>query len=78
MHPARQPCATIPRLLHVFCADKNYPIRCNSLHPAAILTPLWDAMLGEGEAREKALQAISAGIPVGKMGDPMDVAYAAV
>ncbi len=62
----------------LFCADKNYPIRCNSLHPAAILTPLWDAMLGEGEAREKALQAISAGIPVGKMGDPMDVAYAAV
>ena len=62
----------------LYCAEKNYPIRCNSLHPAAILTPLWDAMLGEGEARQKALDAISADIPMGKMGDPMDVAYAAL
>ncbi|MFN3163951.1 MAG: glucose 1-dehydrogenase [Pseudohongiellaceae bacterium] len=62
----------------LYCANENYPIRCNSLHPAAIMTPLWDAMLGEGEAREKTLKAISADIPMGKMGDPMDVAYAAL
>lgn len=62
----------------LYCAEKGYPIRCNSLHPAAILTPMWDAMLGEGEQREAALKAISADIPLGEMGVPMDVAWAAL
>jgi NAD(P)-dependent dehydrogenase (short-subunit alcohol dehydrogenase family) len=62
----------------LYCAEKGYPIRCNSLHPAAILTPLWDAMLGEGEQRQAALKAISADIPLGEMGEPMDVAWAAL
>jgi len=62
----------------LYCAEKNYPIRCNSLHPAAILTPMWDAMLGEGEQREAAIDAISADIPMRKMGEPRDVAFAAL
>lgn len=62
----------------LYCAQKSYPIRCNSLHPGAILTPIWDAMLGEGEQRDKAIKALSADIPLGAMGEPMDVAYAAV
>ena len=62
----------------LYCAEKAYPIRCNSLHPGAILTPIWDAMLGEGEQRDKAIKALSADIPLGKMGEPIDVAYAAV
>jgi len=62
----------------LYCTGKKYPIRCNSLHPAAVITPLWDAMLGEGEARNTALQAINADIPMGHMGEPMDVAYAAL
>lgn len=60
------------------CAERNYPIRCNSLHPAAILTPMWDAMLGEGEQREGMLKAICKDIPLGSMGEPKDVAYAAL
>lgn len=62
----------------LYCAQKSYPIRCNSLHPGAILTPIWDAMLGEGEQRDRAIKALSADIPLGVMGEPMDVAYAAV
>lgn len=62
----------------LYCAEKNYPIRCNSIHPAAILTPMWDAMLGDGDQRQTALKAISADIPMGKMGEPLDVAYAAL
>lgn len=60
----------------LYCAEQGYPIRCNSLHPGAILTPLWDAMLGE--EREKAIQNVADGIPLGHMGEPMDVAYACV
>ncbi|MGP5202622.1 SDR family oxidoreductase [Psychrobacter aquimaris] len=62
----------------LYCAQKGYDIRCNSIHPAAIYTPMWDAMLGEGDAREDAIKAISKDIPLGYMGDVMDVAYAAL
>jgi NAD(P)-dependent dehydrogenase (short-subunit alcohol dehydrogenase family) len=62
----------------LYCAEQGYGIRCNSIHPAAILTPMWDPMLGEGEAREKALQAVGRDIPLGHIGDPDDVAGAAL
>jgi len=35
-------------------------------------------MLGEGEQREAILKEISAGVPLGVMGEPEDVAYAAL
>lgn len=62
----------------LYCAEKGYPIRCNSIHPGAILTPIWESMLGEGEARDKAIAAIAADIPLQHMGSPEDVAFAAV
>lgn len=62
----------------LYCAEKGYGIRCNSLHPGAILTPLWDAMLGEGEAKENAIKHIARDIPLGTMGEAKDVAYAAL
>lgn len=63
----------------LYCAEKGYPIRCNSLHPAAIMTPMWDAMLGQDPIlRQKILDDICSGIPLKKMGDPLDVAYAAL
>lgn len=63
----------------LYCAEQGYNIRCNSLHPGAILTPLWNPMLeGSDKSREEIIDGIAAGIPIGRMGDPMDVAYAAV
>lgn len=62
----------------LYCAEKAYPIRCNSIHPGAILTPMWDAMIGEGEARKSAIEAISNDIPLNRMGEAEDVAYAAL
>ena len=47
----------------LYCAEANYKIRCNSLHPGAILTPMWDPMLGtEKEAREKMIEGVAAGV----------------
>lgn len=61
----------------LYCCEKKYNIRCNSVHPGAILTPLWDAMLGEDPAtRNQAIAQIASGIPLGHMGEPQDVAYA--
>lgn len=62
----------------LYAQEKGYNIRCNSIHPAAILTPMWDPMLGSGAAREAALNAISQDIPMKKMGEAIDVAYAAL
>ena len=61
----------------LYCAEQGYNIRCNSLHPAAILTPIWDPLLGKGTKNyENNLKKLAAGIPLGKMGEPIDVAYA--
>ena len=62
----------------LYCAQNGYDIRCNSIHPAAIYTPMWDAMSGEGDEREEAIRGISKDIPLGYMGDAIDVAYAAL
>lgn len=62
----------------LYCCEKGYNIRCNSIHPAAILTPLWDPMLGTGEERVKSLETIASGIPMHRLGTPEDVAYAAL
>lgn len=61
----------------LYCAENDYQIRCNSLHPGAILTPMWEPMLGESKEQRKAvIDMIAKDIPVGRMGDPLDVAYA--
>jgi 3(or 17)beta-hydroxysteroid dehydrogenase len=62
----------------LYCAEERYNIRCNSIHPAAILTPMWDVMLGEGKKRAEMIAQIGKDIPLRKMGEPIDVAYAAL
>ncbi|MBL8747091.1 MAG: SDR family oxidoreductase [Phycisphaerae bacterium] len=63
----------------LYCAEMGYPIRCNSIHPGAILTPMWEPMLGDTpESRAAAIAALSAEVPLGRMGTPDDVAHMAV
>jgi 3(or 17)beta-hydroxysteroid dehydrogenase len=62
----------------LYCAEKDYKIRCNSIHPGAILTPMWDPMLGEKPKRDKIIKEIASEIPLKKMGTALDVAYAAL
>lgn len=60
------------------CAGAGYLIRCNSIHPAAIMTEMWDAMLGQGPQRDAVIASVEAGIPMGRFGTPEEVAHAAV
>lgn len=62
----------------LYCAEQGYNIRCNSIHPGAILTPMWDAMLGEGQQRQSAIDAVAKDVPLKTMGESKDVAFAAV
>jgi 3(or 17)beta-hydroxysteroid dehydrogenase len=60
----------------LYCAEKGYNIRCNSLHPGAILTSMWDPMFA-GD-KNKMIDEVASQIPLGRMGAPLDVAYAAL
>jgi len=62
----------------MYCASKDYSIRCNVIHPAAILTKMWDKELGHDDLREQRIAEFSKNIPLKRMGNPMDVAYAAL
>ena len=57
------------------CARAGNNIRCNSVHPAFIDTPILDGMTQGGD-RESALQKLGRQIPIGRVGQPDDVAYA--
>ena len=63
----------------LYCAEMGYAIRCNSIHPGAILTPMWEPMLGDtDESREAAIAGLAAEVPLGRMGSPKDVAMMAL
>ncbi|WP_417657216.1 SDR family oxidoreductase [Pseudidiomarina aestuarii] len=62
----------------LYCAQEGLPIRCNSIHPAAILTPIWEPMLGEGPQREKNINKIVADCPMHRFGEVSEVAAVCV
>jgi len=62
----------------LYCAQQGWKIRCNSVHPGAVLTPMWDPVLGQGEQREAALKTFSADIPLKRFGRAEEVAALAV
>ncbi len=62
----------------LYCAQQGLNIRCNSIHPAAILTPMWEPMLGDGPDREKRMQTFVADTPLRRFGAPEEVAAVAV
>jgi NAD(P)-dependent dehydrogenase (short-subunit alcohol dehydrogenase family) len=67
--------AMLTKSVAVDCARQKVDVRCNSIHPAFIRTgivaPFFNA-LGEEEATRK----LTRGIPLRRLGEPDDVAYA--
>ena len=58
----------------LWCAQQNLAIRCNSIHPAAIPTPMWEPMLGSGAGRETRMAALVKDTPLHRFGTPEEVA----
>jgi NAD(P)-dependent dehydrogenase (short-subunit alcohol dehydrogenase family) len=58
----------------LYAAQQGYAVRCNSVHPGAVLTPMWDPLFGDGAGRDGAIAEIAAGVPLGRMGTPDEVA----
>jgi 3(or 17)beta-hydroxysteroid dehydrogenase len=62
---------SMTKSIAIMCQDKGYKIRCNSVHPGAIETP----MVQEASGRAGQEQAVPDGVlPAGAVGAPEDVA----
>lgn len=62
----------------LYCAEQGLQIRCNSVHPAAVLTPMWEPMLGNGPDREARMAELVSDTPLRRFGMPEEVAALAV
>lgn len=62
----------------LYCAQQGLDIRCNSIHPAAILTPMWEPMLGDGPDRAARMAALVRETPMRRFGEPSEVAAIAL
>lgn len=59
----------------LLAAKKGWDIRCNSIHPTFIRTPMLDDLRGDRDEAET-LARLAKQVPLGRLGDPDDVAYA--
>ncbi|MEO9463493.1 MAG: SDR family oxidoreductase [Marinomonas sp.] len=58
----------------LYAAQQGLKIRCNSVHPAAILTSIWEPMIGNGPDRQERMDALVADTPLKRFGAPEEVA----
>lgn len=58
----------------LYCARKRYNIRCNSVHPAFIETPMVDSLIQRSRDPETTRRKLEAQIPLGRLGQAREVA----
>jgi NAD(P)-dependent dehydrogenase (short-subunit alcohol dehydrogenase family) len=56
------------------CATAGYRIRCNSVHPGVIKTPMLDKVMAQVEDPEAMMAGFISRHPIGHLGEPADVA----
>lgn len=61
----------------LYCAKKKIDVRSNSIHPTFIDTPILDPLRGLF-GKEEAEAKLARQVPLGRIGEPKDVAMAAV
>ena len=66
------------RSVALYAAEEGLDVTCNAISPAAILTPMWEPMLGRGEARAANMARITADTPLQRFGTVDEVAALAV
>ena len=59
------------------CAKSGWNIRCNSVHPTFVRTPLLDNIIGDRD-QEATLAKLARQVPIGRIGEVADVAAAVV
>ena len=56
------------------CARRGDNIRCNSVHPTFVDTPMLEALLAGGRDREQLSERLSRQVPLGRLGSPEEIA----
>jgi NAD(P)-dependent dehydrogenase (short-subunit alcohol dehydrogenase family) len=59
------------------CARAGYPVTCNSVHPTFIDTPIIGKMMPARD-RDALIAKFARQVPLGRIGEPDDIAYAAL
>jgi 3(or 17)beta-hydroxysteroid dehydrogenase len=68
----------LSKSIALHCARQGYGIRCNSVHPTFIDTPMVQGMFSLLGGAEAAREKLGRQIPLGSIGEPNDVANAIV
>ncbi len=58
----------------LYCARKGYGIRCNSVHPSFAKTAMVEGFIEAAKNPERVRAGLSAAAPMGRMGEPQEVA----
>ena len=69
--------ASLTKSVAVDCASQGVDVRCNSIHPAFIRTGIVEPFF-EQLGEEEAVRKLTRGIPMKRLGEVDDVAYAAL
>lgn len=64
----------LSKSIALYCADRRWQVRCNSIHPSFIDTPMVDQLLSALGGTEKARKYIEHTSPMGRMGRAEEVA----
>ncbi|HEX8698744.1 MAG TPA: glucose 1-dehydrogenase [Myxococcaceae bacterium] len=60
------------------CAKQGYGIRCNSVHPVFVDTPMVDSLARLTGDVAAGKERMAKNIPIGRLGEPDEIAYAVV
>jgi NAD(P)-dependent dehydrogenase (short-subunit alcohol dehydrogenase family) len=67
----------LTKSIALHCAKRAMNIRCNSIHPTFIRTPILDSLVGNRD-RAVVFDKLARQVPMGRLGEPRDVADAVV
>jgi NAD(P)-dependent dehydrogenase (short-subunit alcohol dehydrogenase family) len=68
----------LTKAVALHAARSGYGIRCNSVHPAFVNTPMVDTLLTEASDRGLTRAKLSRAVPLGRLGEVDDVAHLVV
>jgi NAD(P)-dependent dehydrogenase (short-subunit alcohol dehydrogenase family) len=67
----------LTKSIALHCARNGWNIRCNSIHPTFIDTPMLKSLIGDRD-EEATLAKLRRQVPLGRLGEPRDVADAVI
>ena len=68
----------LSKSIALYCAEAGWDLRCNTLHPAFVDTAILDGFVREGASRAAVVGKLARQIPLGRVGEPIEVAQAVV